>query len=108
MRRGVDLPGLRRALKADRYSWQRHALERAMERGMEQAVVVAGVATGEVIEDYPDDYPLPSALLLAKVGARAVHIVVAWDATAEWGYIITVYVPDEEHFEADGRTRRQP
>jgi len=94
------------AIAAERYQWQAHAVRRALQRGLSDEEVHQTIRTGTVIESYPDDQPLPSALVLGYNGDVPVHTVVAYDVTERRLFIITVYVPDREHFEADHRTRR--
>ena len=79
-----------------------------MERDIAQADVVGVVVEGTLIEEYPEDKPLPSGLLLGTTeSGEPLHVLAAFDARTEKGYIVTAYVPDEEHFEPDWRTRRE-
>ena len=94
------------AIAAERYQWQAHAVRRALQRGLSDEDVHEAIGKGSIIESYPDDEPLPSALVLGYNGTVPVHIVVAYDARERMVFIVTVYVPDREHFEADHRTRR--
>jgi len=105
--RSLDLDALRRAVKAGRIEWQRHALERMAERGIATADVKRVLAEGDRIEDYPDAYPLPAGLLFGWFGDRPLHIVVAFDDAAAKAYIITAYEPTLEHFGPDFRTRKR-
>jgi hypothetical protein len=77
------------------------------EREIDRAAVLAVVYGGEVIEEYPDDSPCPSALVLGFVANRPLHVVVALDANGPDAYIITVYQPSPDKFEAGWRTRRK-
>ena len=43
---------------------------------------------------------------ISPVG-RPVHVVASYDAAERFAYVITVYEPDLEHFEADFRTRKK-
>lgn len=97
---------LAEAIAAERYQWQAHAVRRALQRGLSDGDVHRAIGAGTVIENYPDDEPLPSALVLGYNGNVPVHVVVAYDVKERMLFIITVYVPDREHFEADYRTRR--
>lgn len=78
------------------------------ERRISQATLLEALRAGERIEDYPDDEPYPSALFLASVAARPIHVVAAMDADSDWAYIITAYEPGLDHFSSDFRTRRSP
>ena len=79
---------------------------RMQQRAITRADVLEGLLEGEVIESYADDVPYPSALILAFVRGRPVHIVVALDSSVTEGHIITVYEPSPDEFEPDWRTRR--
>ncbi len=98
---------LKVAIENGRIEWQRHALERMMERGISRETVKKVLLSGEIIEDYPDDKPYPSALFLGWVEEQSFHVVTAFDTETDYGFIITVYKPDLEHFESDYKTRRQ-
>jgi len=104
----LDRAAVAEAIRAGRVEWQRHAFERMVERRITRTEVHAALFHGEVIEDYPDDRPFPSALILHMSDQTPVHVVAAYDAPAEWVFIITAYRPDRRHFEADFKTRRQP
>ena len=103
----MDLDLLRRTVVARRLRWRQHALYRMMQRGITRGQVRQAILSGEAIEDYPHDRPYPSALLLALVGERPLHVVVALDAVSEQAYVITAYEPGLDRFEPDLRTRRR-
>jgi hypothetical protein len=63
---------------------------------------------GEIIMDYPDDKPLPSKLILGFSNGRPIHVVLAYDAANETGYVITAYVPDENLWNNNYKSRRKP
>jgi hypothetical protein len=102
----VDLAHLRALLRAGRFEWSKHALQRLAKRSISQEDVLQVLGSGERIEDYPQDKPYPSALFLGWVGERPIHVVAAVDAEHEWAYIITTYEPGGEHFGPDHRTRK--
>jgi hypothetical protein len=78
-----------------------------LERGISRQGVFDVLLSGEQIEDYPDDTPFPAALFLGWKESKPLHVVVALDPVSQWGYIITAYRPDLEHFEPDFKTRRR-
>lgn len=78
-----------------------------MERGLTRAGVKHVLMYGEEIEDYPNDRPCPSALILGMVDLIPIHVVAAIDKDADLCHVITAYVPDDEHFEPDFRTRKR-
>ena len=95
-------------MRCDQIVFSGHAVRRMFERRIGRGEVSAAVASGDVIAEYPDDVPFPSVLLLATVSGRALHIVVAEDASIRTCYIVTVYPPDPELWNPDLRTRRAP
>jgi hypothetical protein len=105
--KSLDHDKLRAVLSDDRFEWRKHVLQRLAERGICQASVVEILLSGERIEDYPGDTPYPSALFFGWAAGKPLHAVAALDETNEWAYVITVYEPDLEHFEADYKTRRK-
>jgi hypothetical protein len=102
----VDSIGIKAAVEKDSIEWNRHALERMMERGIKRDRVKSVLLTGEVIEVYPNDEPYPSALFLGYPDNAPLHVVAAFDAERQRCYVITVYIPDMEHFDGDHKTRR--
>jgi hypothetical protein len=107
MAKGLNVEAARFAIRGGRIEWQRHALERMVKRDILREEIKHVLLTGEVIEDYPDDYPFPSALFAGGTKKRPLHVVAAWDEVEIMVYIVTVYEPDQDHFEPDLRTRRK-
>ena len=85
-----------------------HALRQMFRRRVSENEVRNVVESHEVIADYPDDSPFPSRLLLGFVGARPLHIVLAYNHRERLGIVVTVYEPDPAVWEPDHKTRRQP
>ncbi len=77
-----------------------------LERGIARLDVAQAIACSEVIESYPVGKPFPAYLVFGLAASKPIHAVIAWDAESEIAYVVTVYQPDLEHFEADFRTRR--
>jgi hypothetical protein len=98
---------LSEVIKAGRFEWRKHTLQRLAERGISQSAVIDVLIKGEEIENYPDDKPYPSALFLGWVEGNPLHIVVALDEKKGWVYIITAYEPNLKYFEANFKTRRK-
>lgn len=98
---------LKKAIIGNRYEWRKHTIERLAERKISQDDIIQAILEGEQIEEYPKAYPYPGALFFAEVGGRPLHTVVAYDDKNDWVYIVTVYVPDLDHFESDLKTRRR-
>ncbi len=85
--------------------WSKHCLERMNERNISIDDLTRCINEGEIIEDYPDDYPNPSCLVFGlNTAGRYLHAVVGTDGKIL--YIITVYIPNEQKFEKDGKTRK--
>lgn len=82
-----------------------HAIRRMFERGIGKAEIACAISSGELILDYPEDSPYPSRLLLAFVGGRPLHVLVAMDDDRSC-YIITCYEPAEALWNPDFKTRK--
>ncbi|MEX2621623.1 MAG: DUF4258 domain-containing protein [Egibacteraceae bacterium] len=84
-----------------------HALQQMIERGITRAAVLEAVASGEAIErSHRIGRPLPTRLVLGWSGDRPLHILIA-DDVAGAHYVITVYEPSTDRWEADFRTRKE-
>jgi hypothetical protein len=87
--------------------WQKHSLQRMFERDISRSEVREALINGIVIEDYSNDMPFPSILVAYIKKEKPLHVVVAYDKQNLISYIITAYVPDEQHFENDLITRKK-
>jgi hypothetical protein len=76
------------------------------ERAIQRDAVKAVIMEGESIAEYPEDTPYPSLLMLGFYNDTALHVVVSRDSETENCYVVTVYQPDPELWEAGFRTRR--
>lgn len=83
-----------------------HAVTRMFERGFSADDILTAIRVGQVIADYPDDRPYPSRLLLAYLGKRPIHLVVAQAPDSGVCFIVTVYSPDPLIWSADFTTRK--
>ena len=84
-----------------------HAIQRMFERNIDEDDIFSVITRGEVIENYPDDMPYPSHLIFGNIGGKPLHVVVAFDGKAKTCYVVTVYHPDPELWEADFKKRRK-
>ena len=84
----------------------RHAEVRRIKRGIPLEVIHQTLSKFDIVEEYPESYPLPAMLLFGLWEDSPLHIVAGFDLEREIVYIITIYMPDSEHFESDWRTRR--
>ncbi len=101
-----SLEAIRSAFKMGRVKWRLHALSRILERGITRDMVSEVVLKGEIIETYSANKPFPSHLVFGFAAERVLHAVIAVDRESGIAYVVTVYEPDLEHFEADFKTRR--
>ena len=93
-------------MNSGRVIFRRHAWERMESRGISVADVLNVLTSGEQIEQYPDDTPFASALMLARVRERPLHVVAARDVANEVTYVVTAYEPDPNEWDAEFRRRR--
>jgi hypothetical protein len=96
-----------RAAASKRMLYLPHALDEmnAPEELITPDEVRAVIFDGKIIEDYPEDARGHSCLMLGHGAAgRPVHVVCS--PKDEYLAIITVYVPGEERWEADWKTRK--
>ena len=89
-----------------RFIYRVHAVQRMFERGVSTGDVRRVLAEGEVIEEYPTDTPFPSRLVLALVNSRPLHVVAADNPLGDETYVITVYEPDPDQWDATFRLRK--
>lgn len=103
----LSIENLRRLCLENKIIWRVHALEiRMRSRGISRSDVIYCILHGEVIEEYPQDIRGASCLILGcTVNETPLHVVVS--PFDDMLYIITVYFPDEKHFEPDWKTRRR-
>jgi len=103
----LNLDKLREAVRAGNIEWRKHVLQRMAERNISQVAVLDALLLGERIRDYPEDKPFASVLFLGYDGSRPLHVVTSLDKTAGQAFIITVYEPSLDVFEADYKTKRK-
>jgi hypothetical protein len=76
------------------------------ERRIDDSMVRNVISRSEIIEKYPEDKPFPSVLLLGFSGKTPIHVVVGMDDILQRCYVITVYEPDPNLWEADFKKRK--
>jgi len=64
------------------------------------------IENGEIIADYKDDKPYPSMILLGYSAGRPLHVVFAYNAAEQTGYIVTAYSPDQNLWTDDYKRRK--
>ncbi len=101
----MNLDLIRELYNQSRLVWSTHCLERMGERDILISEVSEVINNGDIIEEYPDDYPYPSCLIFGHGNnERKLHVVVGYDGKQL--YMITVYIPNLNKFEFDGKTRK--
>ena len=79
---------------------------RLQERRLNSDVLRKAIDTFEIIERYPDDKYLPSFLLRGEVAEFVFHALVATDLEGDNVRVVTMYLPDPERWDENGRLRR--
>ena len=83
----------------------KHFHDRIKERRIKHIDIKNVIMGGEIIEQYLDDFPNPSILILGyALNGRPLHIAVGIDDDKIW--LITVYEPTHDIWEADNKTRK--
>ena len=83
-----------------------HALQREFEEGLTADDIFDSLRTGfEIVEDYPDDVRGHSCLVLTWVRDVPVHLACA--PHEDTLIVITAYIPTEEDWGEDFKTRRR-
>lgn len=75
------------------------------QRGISVDAVYLAANVGEAIEVYPDDTPHPSELILEWVGDMPLHVVLAYDESADEFIVVTAYYPDRDLWQSNFRER---
>jgi len=102
----MDIEKIRNAVKKGNVEWKGHSFEKMLERSISRSDVFEVILNGEIIEVYESDEPLPSALIFGWTEKKPLHVVAALNENADICHIITVYHPDDKHFEHDYKTRK--
>ncbi len=89
--------------------WSRHGIAELVNEGWSRGQVEEALQESEVIEDYPTGHRfLPDCLVLGRLATgEPLHAVIAIDEVNERLFVVTVYQPDPEEWENDGRTRKR-
>jgi hypothetical protein len=89
--------------------WSQHAIAELVADDLARRQVEQALSACEVIEDYPVlGCPLPDCLVLGWLSSgESLHAVIAIDAERDRILVVTVYLPSEEEWEHDWRTRKR-
>ena len=91
-----------------RVYWSRHAIAEMINDSLSRSEIEKALAACEIIEDYPAGHrPLPDCLVLAYLSAdQPLHAVIAVNEARDRIFVITVYLPSQEEWQDDWRTRK--
>ena len=103
----IDIDKIRNAVFNGRVRFRLHSAEMLIERNILKKQVYDAITHGEVIEEYITDKPFPSCLISYSCSNSPIHVVCSFNDIDDMAIIITVYVPDNDHFESDFKTRRK-
>lgn len=92
----------------DRVLWSRHATARLVDYDLVRSDVEKALQTCTMIEDYSTLHrPLPDCLILGILpDQRPVHVVAAVDIENDRIFVVTVYLPSQERWQDDWKTRK--
>ena len=102
-----DQKVIRKLAGLKRVEWKKHALKRILERDISRQSVFNVLKSGEIIESYLQDNLLPAFLILGYDKQDPLHLVVALDQENRLLWIITVYRPTLEEWDAGFKIRRK-
>lgn len=86
--------------------YKNHAVLRMLERGISKEQVFETLANCIEIEDYTTDFPYPSKLIYNNNIKNPLHMVIAINENESQIIIVTLYIPDEQHFEKNWIIRK--
>ena len=96
----LQVEDIRELCKDDTIVLTDHLLKRMRQRNIRWEDIKSTIKNGQIIEQYPTDYPFPSCL----INWANLHIVCSTGNGLL--YIITVYRPSQEKWEADNSIRK--
>lgn len=105
MEEKADIRALVRKAAAKRILFLPHALQQMLrpDRMIRSKEVRSVIEQGDIIEDYPTDARGHSCLMFGSSDGRPIHVVCA--PKDEYLAVITAYLPDEEDWSTDFKTR---
>ncbi len=99
---------IRSSVSAEKVAFKKHSVLRMRQRAISVEEFKEAMAHAEIIQFYDDDRPFPSALVLGfTTSGRPLHAVVALDEKNEQIWIITLYEPSVENWNAEFKERRE-
>lgn len=104
----ISLRFIVECVESGRIYWTGHVAQRMVERRITITGVKQALLCGEIIEQHPDDKPYPSCLVLGWLeSGDPLHIKCSCKPGTQKLRIVTVYEPDEAHWEKDYKTRKR-
>jgi hypothetical protein len=97
---------VRHCIASGRVRWTYHVTMRLQERRLNGEVLRQSIDTLEIIETYPHDKYLPSFLLRGEVPEFVFHALMATDLEGDNVRVVTMYLPDPDRWDENGRLRR--
>ena len=103
----MDLELIKKLCAEEKLRWTNHIFLRLVQRNISMEDVQEVILSGEIIEDYPEDYPFPSCLIFGyRSAGDVIHVVCAPNDDGSELWLITAYIPKEEKWMPDLKTRR--
>lgn len=107
------LETLRQCLAEGRIEWRKQTLRQLARLHICQTDALSVLHTGAVVPDFTDGLPFSRIIVLGWVPyafgwaeSHPLHVVAHCDVAKKRVYIITVYEPSLDGFEADFKTRK--
>lgn len=97
---------IRDIAEKDRIAFKKHSILRMHERGIHADEVKNVLIKGEIIENYPETRPLPCCLIMGHGVHNPIHAVAAVDSDEQMLWIITVYNPSADEWDAEYKRRK--
>jgi hypothetical protein len=97
---------IKACISSEQVRWTYHVTMRLQERRLSGSLLRKAVDRLEIIEEYPRDKYLPSFLLRGEVPEFTFHALVATDLEGDNIRVVTMYVPDSQQWDQNGRFRR--
>jgi len=86
--------------------FSQHAIQQMFKRNITVSQVKYAIKNGNEIKSYPDDKPYPSKLLLVIQNEIPLHVVIAENINNSEIIIITVYIPEQDIWTNDFKSKR--
>ena len=98
---------IKKIARKDRIAFKKHSAIRMREREIYVDEVKEVLMRGEIIEEYWEDRPLPRCLVFGLTEKqKPIHLVIAIDTDDQIIWVITVYIPAQEVWEAGFKKRK--